>query len=148
MTVMNLQRHAGPNPCWGAGTSGGARYYAPRQVGMGYVTGKGTSGLGSTKDSITYVGDSEPAYIWGNSRQPLSNVSVSDYGGSECTNPDRSANYIVAGRDYFNGTAKPGWTPYTYPHPFIQGIQLGSGGPTSQPTPVPAPATNPALTLH
>src|SRR4029077_3083888 len=32
MMVMNLQRNGGPNPCWGAGTSGGAAYPAPRQV--------------------------------------------------------------------------------------------------------------------
>jgi len=37
LTVMNLQRNAGPNPCWGQGTSNGARYHVPRQVGMGYV---------------------------------------------------------------------------------------------------------------
>ena len=126
MTVMNLQRNGGPDACWGAGTSGGARYHAPRQVGMGYVTGTGHDGLGRTDDSITYVGDSEPGYIWGNSRQPLGNTGTGDYGGTECTNPDTSANYIVANRDYFNnGTAKPGWTPYTYPHP----LRLGDGPP-------------------
>ena len=44
LTVMNLQRNAGPNPCWGQGTSDGAQYHVPRQVGMGYVTGTGTDG--------------------------------------------------------------------------------------------------------
>ncbi len=131
LTVMNLQRNGGPNPCWGAGTSGGALYHVPRQVGMGYVTGNGRDGEGRTTDSITYVGDSEPAYIWGNSRTPL-NVALSDYGGTECTNPDRSANYIVLNRDYFNGsTTKPGWTPYTYPHPLTQG---GGGDPPAPPS--------------
>ena len=112
MTVMNLQRNAGPNPCWGAGTSGGADYHAPRQVGFGYVTGTGKDGLGRSTDSITYVGDGEPAYAWGNSREPLANIVTSDYGGSECTGPDTSKNYIVSGRDYFNSSAaKPGWAP-------------------------------------
>ena len=82
MTVMNLQRSAGPNACWGAGTSGGADYHAPRQVGMGYVTGTGHDGLGRTTDSVTYVGDSEPAYAWGNSRT-LTNIALSDYGGGD-----------------------------------------------------------------
>jgi hypothetical protein len=128
MTVMNLQRNAGPDPCWGAGTTGGADYYAPRQVGMGYVTGTGKDGLGQAKDSITYAGDSEPAYIWGNTRSPL-NAQISDYGGSDCTSPDKSANYIVLNRDYFNGsTAKPGWSPYTYPHP-LRGSQTSTPAP-------------------
>jgi hypothetical protein len=130
MTVMNLQRNGGPDPCWGSGTSGGANYHAPRQVGMGYVTGTGKDGVGQANDSITYAGDSEPAYIWNNTRSPL-NSSISDYGGSDCKSPDTSANYIVLNRDYFNGsTAKPGWSPYTYPHP-LRGSQ------TSAPAPAP-----------
>jgi hypothetical protein len=137
MTVMNLQRNGGPNPCWGQNTSNGAEFHAPRQVGMGYVTGNGSANdpavgvSSSSSDSITYVGDSEPGYIWGNTRSPLS-ATISDYGGSNCSNPDTSTNYIVQGRDYFNGsTVKPGWAPYTYPHP------LRSGTSTSTPTPAP-----------
>jgi hypothetical protein len=134
MTVMNLQRNAGPNPCWGAGfTTPGQYYHAPRQVGMGYVTGTGTANYcytgeacvnGST-DAFTYVGDSEPAYIWNNNRSM--NVSIQDYGlgnsgtgANSCPSsptPDSSVYYIEPGRDFFNGTAKPGYTPYTYPHP-------------------------------
>jgi hypothetical protein len=109
MTVMNLRRNAGPNPCWGAGISGD-QYPAPRQTGMGRVTG--TAGY----DSITYVGDSEPIYIW-NITGPTPSVVLSDYGGNECTNPDTSTNYIQSGRDYFVGTPKPGYQKYTYPHP-------------------------------
>jgi len=121
MTVMNLQRRAGPDPCWGAGTSGGAEYPAPRQVGRGYVTGTGHDGLGRKSDSITYVGDSEPAYAWANSRQPLTHVFLSDYGGTECPRHDATSNYIISGRDFFNGTVpKPRYTPYTYPHPLRQ----------------------------
>ncbi len=129
MTVMNLQRNSGPDACWGAGTSSGACYHAPRQVGYGRVTGGGESPSASASgcvaqkqnDSVTYVGDSEPAYIWGNSTEPLS-TALTDYGGSACTGPDSTVKYIVANRDYFNGTtAKPGYTPYTYPHPLTQG---------------------------
>lgn len=133
MIVMNLQRNAGPDPCWGAGTSSGKDYHAPRQVGFGYITGKGTDGLGRTNDSVTYVGDSEPAYIWANSTQPLHNVNTDDYGGNACSSPDTTANYVVANRDYFNGsTPKPGYTPYTYPHPFrsTQQSQNGPAPPT------------------
>jgi len=141
MTVMNLQRGGGPDPCWGAGfTTPGQYYHAPRQVGMGYVTGTGTANYppdgvnNSSTDSITYVGDSEPVYIWNNSRSM--NISLSD--GSGCpTTPtlDSSSNYIVSGRDYFNGTAKPSYTPYTYPHPLTQGSgSTGSGSTVNPPT--------------
>jgi hypothetical protein len=124
MTVMNLQRRGGPNPCWGGGTRGGAKYPAPRQVGMGRVTG--TAGY----DSITYVGDSEPAYIW-NITGSTPSINVSDYGGNECTNPDTSANYIRSGRDYHVGTPKPGYQKYTYPHP----LRSQSSPPTPSITP-------------
>ncbi len=137
-TVMNLQRSGGPDGCWGQGTSGGADYHAPRQVGFGYVTGAGhapTSG-GETQDAFAYVGDSEPFYVWGNSRSTL-NWTTSDYGGTACgSNPDTSSNYLVQGRDYFNGsTAKPGWSPYTYPQP----LRGGAGSTSSQPQTPPAP---------
>jgi hypothetical protein len=116
LTVMNLQRNAGPNSCWGAGTQNGALYHCPRQVGFGRVTGNGHDGRGRMNDSVTYVGDSEPIYIW-NITGPTPTISTSDYGGNECSNPDHSSNYIKAGRDYFNGTAKPGYQKYVYPHP-------------------------------
>jgi len=137
-TVMNLQRNAGPNPCWGSGTSGGAEYHAPRQVGFGYVTGNGTANdpadgvNNSLTDSVTYVGDSEPFYIWGNSRSQLT-VAITDYGSwGGCSNPDTSSNYIVLNRDYFNGTtAKPGWSPYTYPHPLRGSASAPVAGPAA-----------------
>jgi len=139
MTVMNLQRSGGPNPCWGAGLASpsGQNYHAPRQVGYGYVTGTGTASytgaspnpiytVNGSDDSFTYVGDSDPVYIWGNSRSPL-NIGISDYGAGECTNPDTSANYLELNRDYFNGTtARPGWSPYTYPHPLRGGSSSGT----------------------
>ncbi len=146
MTEMALQRNSGPIPCWGSGTTGGAKYHAPRQVGMGYVNGTGKSGAGVTTYSLAsygypnpeYVGDSEPAYIWGNSRQPLS-AGVSDYGTNQPDScggtTDTSANYIVANRDYFNGsTPKPGYTPYTYPHPLRQGGSTGTGATVTPPS--------------
>jgi hypothetical protein len=149
MTVMTLQREDS-YPCWGSGfTTAGQYYHAPRQVGFGYVTGAGTVNWpagGYNNASTTtnangytgsvYVGDSEPVYIWGNSRTMT--AAIQDYGlndgSSSCPSnpaPDSSVNYLVSGRDYFNnGTAKPGWTPYTYPHPLTQGSQ-SSGAPAA-----------------
>ena len=66
-----------------AGTSGGAQYPCPRQVGMGRVTGTGADGLGRTHDSITYVGDSEPVYIW--NITGTAGVGITGFGPNGCT---------------------------------------------------------------
>jgi hypothetical protein len=153
MTVYNLQENAGPNPCWGAGGSAGQYYHAPRQVGMGYVTGTGTANFppdgvsNAHNDSISYVGDSEPVYIWGNNESPLHNVNTIDYGGSACSGADTTANYIVANRDYYNGsTAKPGYTAFTYPNPLTAGGSTVSG---SNPPPATVnPPTNEAAAVQ
>jgi hypothetical protein len=125
MTVMNLQRNGGPNPCWGAGRTAGALYPAPRQVGRGFVTGNGRDGAGRQNDGHAYVGDSEPLYIWNQTLSPW----LSDYGLGDCSNPDSTRNYIVAGRDYIYGTAKPGYSKFPYPHPLRAGLGSQSGGP-------------------
>ena len=146
LTVMNLQRNAGPNPCWGVGTTNGALYHSPRQVGFGRVTGSGRDGEGRTNDSVTYVGDSEPIYIW-NITGPAPIISTSDYGGSECSNPDRSSNYIKSGRDYFYGTAKPNYQKFVYPHPRRNigptPTPTATATPTATVTPSPTPAPTP-----
>ncbi|MBA2678172.1 MAG: hypothetical protein H0U76_07255 [Ktedonobacteraceae bacterium] len=114
ITVMNLQRKAGPNPCWGAGISG-IQYPCPRQAGMGRVTGK------AGNDSVTYIGDSEPIYFWNNTGTGAHKISFSDYGGTDCSNTDSTTSYVVTGRDYFDNTSKPGYTKYVYPHPLRGG---------------------------
>jgi hypothetical protein len=59
---------------------------------------------------------SYPAYEWDNKQSDGQSVtfSLGDPWGS--TNPSMS-DHIKHGRDYFNGTRKPGYTPYHYPHP-------------------------------
>ena len=34
------------------------------------------------------------------------------------------SNYLIEGRDYFVGTAKPNYSPYQYPHPLHQSHSL------------------------
>jgi hypothetical protein len=144
LMVMSLQRQDN-YPCWGSNSTSGQYYPAPRQIGFGYVTGGGSityPSLGYNRASTTtnatyyvggvYVGDSEPVYIWGNNR--TMNVSIANYGSGSSDScggaVDSSTNYIVSGRDYFNGsTAKPGYSPYVYPHPLTQG-STGSQPPT------------------
>lgn len=145
LTVMTLQRDD-QYPCWGAGFGSSGQYYpAPRQIGFGYVTGSGTvtyPSLGyngsSTTSNGTYVGDSEPIYLWDNYRTYGGSVTamtlnVADYcssvlgsyncGGQStyCPNspePDVTAAYFQSGRDYYNnGTAKPSFTAAVYPNP-------------------------------
>jgi hypothetical protein len=57
---------------------------------------------------------SYPAYIWNN--------TVSGGKGSSGMVVTDNAGNLQAGRDYVNNgtTAKPGYTPYTYPHPLTQ----------------------------
>ena len=153
LTVMSLQRQD-TLPCWGAGTTPGQYYPAPRQIGFGYVTGLGkvtypplgynNASTTNTGGVSTFVGDSEPAYIWNNSRTIT--LALTDYGlnngATSCPaspTPDSTVNYFKSGRDYFNGTAKPGYTPYTYPHP----LTLGSGSGTK-----PAPPTGLAAIVN
>jgi hypothetical protein len=52
----------------------------------------------------------EPTYVWSNTF----NGATSNF--SSPTTPG----YAVSGRDFFN-IARPGYTPYTYPHPLVTG---------------------------
>jgi hypothetical protein len=155
LVIENLSRNAGGHPCWGTGSSGGQYYPVPRQIGMGRVTGNGsTRGPQSScsyapancsgnffgpasQDSFTYVGDSEPIYAWNNSRSVGSaNTALTLSWGSDnaqCGTEDTQQNYAQSGRDYFNtaSTAKPGYAPYTYPHPLTQGSSSTGSAPAS-----------------
>jgi hypothetical protein len=65
------------------------------------------------------VQDAAPLYTWGNTvngNQAL--MTVNDPWG--CTAPSM-ADHIKEGRDFFNGVPKPGYVPYTYPHPLTVG---------------------------
>jgi hypothetical protein len=55
----------------------------------------------------------EPCYSWNNIHAP---------GGEHINfNPAQStADTVRQGRDYFNDTPMPGYTPYTYPHPLTR----------------------------
>ena len=53
----------------------------------------------------------EPVYSWNNTNNG-SNINIDSYG--EPT--------LKEGRDYYNNTKMPGYTPYTYPHPLTKGL--------------------------
>jgi len=117
MTIQNLQRDAGPFGLWGDNISGN-QVPAPRQVGYGNPTG-----ASSVLDPGSYAvhGVLEPVYMWNNTGTGSSTVSLSDY-ATPTGNQDSVTGYIRAGTEYYNdGTAKPGYTKYTYPHPLRTG---------------------------
>jgi hypothetical protein len=69
----------------------------------------GDTPLNSTTGTVAWPHQTlEPVYSW-NNRLNGSNVDVGSYG-----EPTLQAN-----RDYYNQTAMPGYTPYTYPHPLV-----------------------------
>jgi Concanavalin A-like lectin/glucanases superfamily len=78
---------------------------------------------------------SEPVYLWNNNWTPVPNNF-----GVYISNPQ---SVIQTGRDIIdNGnTAKPGYTPYTYPHPLVTG-----GGPSPTPSASPTPTASATAT--
>lgn len=121
LTVMNLRRNGGPNACWGSTTSG-IQYPAPRQVGLGYVTGTGKDGAGRSSDAVAYVGDQEPLYIWGN--PGFTAPALQDFIPIQCgTTADTVLDYLQPGRNFIVGTPKPGYVKKAYPHPLRVGLQ-------------------------
>ncbi len=69
------------------------------------------------------MGNLEPAYIYNNSVGSAA-VNITDYGYDGGISPDSSAGYIQAGRDYYTGIAKPGYTEYAYPHPLRVALMI------------------------
>jgi hypothetical protein len=57
--------------------------------------------------------ENEPCYSWNNTDQNNNPVNFRQWSGGES---------ILVGRDYFNDTPMPGYTPYTYPHPLTTSL--------------------------
>ena len=76
----------------------------------------------------------DPIYIWGNTGAGA-NGTGGLLGFSNGGSWGSQTGYFNSGRDYFNGgTAKPGYTPYTYPHPLrITTGQAFAGAPAGPP---------------
>jgi hypothetical protein len=114
---MNIQRS---NDWIGCQT----RYPSARQIGQTYVGGSGYIYTGASVDGTGYGTD--PLCIWSNTGGAnAQNPAIADY-PDNCGNGQLATNYIKLGRDYLLA-AKPGYTPYTYPHP------LRSDSPTPTP---------------
>jgi len=86
---------------------------------------------------------SQPLYEWNNTKDGA-DVDVTVYNNwTGCDGVDplpEVADHVQADRDYFNDTPRPGYTPYTYPHPlttlvFTNGFESGTTSAWSGATP-------------
>src|SRR5258708_3170524 len=115
-------------------------YPAARQVGQGW-SASSTATYGHpvvTGDGTGVV--TEGVWIWNNIGAATSDpsfIGLNDNVQDQCGNGQVISNYVVKGRDYFLA-AKPGYTPYTYPHPLHAKFAVNGGNPTPNVTP-PAP---------
>jgi hypothetical protein len=66
---------------------------------------------------------SDPAYFWNN---------TANGNAMTVTVHNNTAAWIRSGRDFFNNTQRPGYSPYPYPHPLTQ--QSAAPSPPSAPT--------------
>lgn len=108
----------------------------PRAIGQGWSGGGGSySYPQATSLGTGYIED--PAYIFGNTTGS-GNTLWTWNGAVDCANQISlgfdSSHYIVQNTDFFVGTAKSGWSGYTYPHP-LRATLAGSGSSTYRPDP-------------
>lgn len=76
----------------------------------------------------------DPAYAWNNKHGDNDVVFFQH-------NCDMNKTHIKIGRDIFNGIPKPGYTPYTYPHP-LRASDASSPGPSKPSAPSGLKVTN------
>jgi len=85
-----------------------------------YLDGNGSLGY-ACRDQVGRTTNQAlaPLYVWNNG-----SAGVGTYdGGTGCS----ISSIIALNRDYYNGTAMPGYTAYNYPHP----LQVSQTGPTA-----------------
>jgi len=102
LTVQNLRRAAGPNPCC-------TTYPCVHQVGQSTDTPDGTP--------------DEPLAIWNNTGPGTSSsnyITPTNYPVDECGGGPDVSGFIRLGRDYIT-SAKSGYSKYPYPHPLRTG---------------------------
>jgi hypothetical protein len=65
----------------------------------------------------------DPIYIWNNTGTGATadRVWSTDDSDFSCNTGFTTTDFFQLGRDILVDSAKPGWSPYTYPHPLRQG---------------------------
>lgn len=87
---------------WDGNQAGGTGYPCRDQIGRGTDANLWTAFNRYPPQTL------DPAYAWNNKHN---GADVPFFQHNNC------ANHIQPGRDYYNNTVKPGYVPYTYPHP-------------------------------
>jgi hypothetical protein len=105
-------------------------YPAAHQTGQGWSAAS-TAAYGNPvvkKDGTGAIPD--PIFVWGNTGSETEDpgyVGAYPFLPDECGNHQKIDTYLQAGRDYFVNESRPGWAPYTYPHP-LRANALGATG--------------------
>ena len=102
-------------------------YPAAHQTGQGWsASSNATFGT----PVVSYDGTGavlDPLYVWGNTGTETSDpgyVFVNQYSPDDCGFGEQIGVFLQQNRDYFVDVAKPGWSPFTYPHPLRWSSQL------------------------
>ena len=123
--LEEIRRADGLYPCWMGG------YPAPHNTGWGWINGTGNSYTYGDK-SGTGTQDIEPIYLWNNTGAGnYASPARVEYTPNVCGAMAPSVvDFVQPGRDYYLSTAKPGYTPYAYPHPLrnetVAAVGVGS----------------------
>jgi hypothetical protein len=134
LTVFSINR-ADSIPCQTA-------YPAARQTGQGWSASSNAT-YGNPVISQDGTGDvyrRRLYLIWGNTGSETSDpnyVGLTQYSPDDCGHGELVTEFLIQGRDYFVGTAKPNYSPYLYPHPLHTAFAVTGASPTSAPTPTP-----------
>jgi hypothetical protein len=130
LTVYSINRATGSLPCQTA-------YPAARQTGQGWSASSNATYGNPVVPQDGTGAVTEGVYIWGNTGSATTDpgfVGLDQYTPDTCGNGELVTNFLIEGRDYFVGTAKPNYSPYQYPHPLHTAFAAVTGG---SPTPTP-----------
>jgi hypothetical protein len=120
------------------------QYPAPHQTGWGWSTSS-TAYFGQVDDATNpqrLVGGKspgafapdgngaalDPLYVWNNTGGETTDPSyviANQYTPDNCGNGQVITTYLQQNRDYYVDVAKPGWSPYPYPHPLHAQFAIG-----------------------
>ena len=102
-------------------------YPAAHQTGQGWSA---SSNATFGNPVVSYDGTGavlDPLYVWGNTGTETSDpeyVALNQYSPDDCGFGEQIGVFLQQNRDYFVDVAKPGWSPFTYPHPLRWSSQL------------------------
>src|SRR5271165_422541 len=108
-------------------------YPANRQCGIGWSSASSRT-YGTPVVAVDGTGEaSDPIFIWGNTGSGGNGTSSLwgyDTTTDNCHNGVSSAYFVQQNRDFYLDIARPGWSPYTYPHPLVNTAPQPPAAPT------------------